>query len=298
MTTMLRALALLAVQGAASRPSPDEVAKIEAALPEKAPAAPARPRKLLVVGSNAWHDPVPYCSKTMELMGKKSGAFEAVVTEDGAFFEPDKLQAFDAVLVNNWHGFNPFLPVPKKEFDAFPAEKRDELRRREARLRKSFLDFVVSGKGVVGIHAATVGLSDWKEYYDLIGGKYRVLPCLEAEIRIDEPDHPINAAFEKRGFRLADEFYEFQEPYSRDKVRVLISVDDEKMKGVEKMTRYGKPVRTDGDYGLSWVKTHGKGRVFYCALGHFSSTYWHPAILRHWLAGIQYALGDLPAESR
>jgi type 1 glutamine amidotransferase len=292
MMNPLAVLLLLSVQ--AAKPTPEEVAKIEAALPGPAPATPARPRKLLVVGSDPWHDPVPYCSKTMELLGKKTGAFQAVVTDDGSFFEPEKLQEFDGVLVNNWHGFNPFLPVAKKEFDALPAGKKDDLRKREARLRKSLLDFVAGGKGLVGIHAATVGLGDWKEYYEMIGGKYRALPYFEADVRIDVPGHPVNAAFEGRGFRIADEFYELGEPYSREKLKVLISVDWEKMKDVEKSTKYGKPVRTDGDYGLSWVKPHGKGRVFYCALGHFSSTYWNPAILKHWLAGIQYALGDLP----
>ncbi len=278
-------------------PTEEEIAKIQAALPEKASAAPRGPRRLLVVGSNPWHAPVPYCSKTMELLGKKTGAFEAVVTADGSFFEPEKLKDFDAVLVNNWHGFNPFLPATKKEFDALSADEKAKVKEREARLRKSLLDFVAGGKGLVGIHAATVGLNDWKEYHEMIGGKYRALPYLEAAVKIDDPKHPVNAAFEGKGFRIADEFYELQEPYSRDKVRVLISVDYEKMKDVEKVTKYGKPVRTDGDYGLSWVKTYGKGRVFYSALGHFSETYWNPAMLRHWLDGIQFTLGDLEADA-
>ena len=122
-------------------------------------------------------------------------------------------------------------------------------------------------------------------------------PLTDCETLLVGCERPLTAAFGGKGFRLADEFYELQAPYDRTKLRVLLSVDNERMKGVEKVTKYGKPVRTDGDYGLSWVKPYGKGRVFYCALGHAPETYWNPAMLRHFLDGIQFALGDLPADA-
>ena len=37
--------------------------------------------------------------------------------------------------------------------------------------------------------------------------------------------------------------------------------------------------------------------MFYSAFGHDFHVYWAPAILRHWLDGIQYALGDLKADA-
>ena len=36
--------------------------------------------------------------------------------------------------------------------------------------------------------------------------------------------------------------------------------------------------------------------VFYCSLGHNNEMYWHPTVLRHYLAGIQWALGDYKVE--
>jgi type 1 glutamine amidotransferase len=278
------------------RPSAEEIDKIRAALPERPSAEPARPRRLIVIGHEAWHAPVPYAAKAFELMGRKTGAFEAVVTDDGAFLEPERLRDFDAVLVNNWHGFNPFLPVPADELTKLAPERQAELREREAARRRSLLDFVVVGKGLAGIHAATVGLNDWPEYAEMIGGRYQALPWMEALVRVEEPGHPLCAAFERKSFRIADEIYELKEPYSRDKLRVLLSVDPADT-GRPKSERYGKPLRTDGDYPLSWVKSYGKGRVFYCALGHFYETYWNPAMLRHFLDGIQFALGDLEAEA-
>ena len=55
--------------------------------------------------------------------------------------------------------------------------------------------------------------------------------------------------------------------------------------------------RKDGDYVISWVRPYGKGRVFYCSLGHEPSSYYNPHVLRHYLAGIQFALGDLEADA-
>ncbi len=48
---------------------------------------------------------------------------------------------------------------------------------------------------------------------------------------------------------------------------------------------------------LSWVRRFGQGRVFDSALGHQKDVYWRPAILAHYLAGIQFATGDLEADA-
>lgn len=232
---------------------------MERAMPAAARARPARPRRLLVLGRDDSHPPVPYAARALEILGRKTGAFEAVVTSDGSSLEPGSIEAFDGVLVNNWHGWSPFAGAGKE---------RDALR------RKALLDFVAGGKGIAGIHAAAVGLDDWPEYGEMLGGKYAALPWFEAAVRVEDPSHPVVAAFGRKSFRIADEIYELRAPYSRDRVRVLLSVDTGLTTG-EKSTKYGKPVRTDGDYGLSWVKRHGEGRVFSCALGHASETYWN-----------------------
>jgi type 1 glutamine amidotransferase len=54
--------------------------------------------------------------------------------------------------------------------------------------------------------------------------------------------------------------------------------------------------RADGDYVVSWIRPYEQGRIFYTSLGHCATAYTNPAVLKHYLAGIQYAIGDLPAE--
>jgi hypothetical protein len=72
---------------------------------------------------------------------------------------------------------------------------------------------------------------------------------------------------------------------------MLLRLDTEKTD----MTRPGIK-RTDGDFGVAWARPWEKGRVFYCSLGHNHEMYWNPKVLSHYLAGIQWAIGDYKVE--
>ena len=58
-----------------------------------------------------------------------------------------------------------------------------------------------------------------------------------------------------------------------------------------------KGKRKDGFYPVSWISAYGKGRTFYCSLGHRDEIYHNPYVLEHYLAGFQYILGDLAADA-
>jgi type 1 glutamine amidotransferase len=68
---------------------------------------------------------------------------------------------------------------------------------------------------------------------------------------------------------------------------MLLRLDTEKTD----MTKEGIK-RTDKNFGIAWARHWDKGRVFYCSLGHNHDIYWHPKVVRHYLAGIQWVLGD------
>src|SRR3954451_9333826 len=65
---------------------PEDVEKMMAALPDKAPAKPAKPRKVLVLAKAAGfvHASIPVAAKTVEELGKKTGAWSATTTYDPA----------------------------------------------------------------------------------------------------------------------------------------------------------------------------------------------------------------------
>ncbi len=282
---------------AAEKPAvkPEEIQKITQAMPETAPAKPKKARKLLVFTLTRGfpHSSVPVAAKAFEIMGQKTGAFEAVVSSDIAMFEPNTLQQFDAVMMDNTTG--DLFAVDTKNMTA---EEQQAAKERTARLRKSLLDFVLSGKGLAGSHAATDCFYNWKEYGDMMGGYFAGHPFRKIVVKNDDPKSPINAAFNGEGFNIEDEMYTFRDPYSREKLHILLSIDMQKTQLPDDPKRPGFKKgenRNDHDYAISWVKQYGKGRVFYCSFGHEHNIFWKTPILQHYLDGIQFALGDLPA---
>jgi len=260
--------------------SDEDRAKIMAALPEAAPASPKQPRKLLIFDVNVVYGGHPsrfYANLAFQEMGKKTGAFEVVISRDPAVFEKETLSQFDAVFLNNTVG-NQFT---------------------DPKLRQNLLEFVYGGGGLMGVHGTAVafwdwdgGGDDWPEFGRMLGG--RGARHREAQekcfMKMDSPGHPLLASFPNEGFELSDEFFRVGDPYSRDRVRVLFSIDNEKTDLSAK-----PPEREDEDYAAAWVRHYGRGRVFYTTFGHNPHQFWDPALLQFYLAAAQFALGDLEA---
>jgi type 1 glutamine amidotransferase len=267
-------------------PTEAQVEQIRAAAPNSAPAKPAKPRKVLVWGRSWTHQPNPFAERALAILGEKTGAFQATVTDDPRFLLADRLPTFDALVMNNIHENSPFLPDDMRELDP---EQRTAAEQFDAAVKQSILDFVRSGKGLIGIHAATAALHPWPEYGQMLGGFYGGHIHQQVAIRVEDPQHPVNACFEGKPWEIRDEIYIFREPYSRDNLHVLLSLD------LQRMEDPGK--RADKDYAVSWVRREGEGRVFYTTLGHDAATYWNPMFLQHVLAGVQFAIGDLQPEA-
>jgi len=249
--------------------SEEMIQKITAAMPAKAIAKPAKARKLLVftLAKGFPHGSIPVAAKALEIMGKKTGAFEATESADPAVFKAETIAKFDAVCMDNTTG------------DLFGDDGK-----------KALVDFVSGGKGMAGIHAATDCFYNWKDYGEMMGGYFSGHPFRRISVKLDDPGSPLTAAFREKGFQIEDEIYTFKDPYSREKLHVLLSIDWEN-------SHLGGGTRSDNDYALSWIHEYGKGRVFYCAFGHDDAIFWNPAILKHYLAGLQYVLGDLKADA-
>jgi type 1 glutamine amidotransferase len=138
----------------------------------------------------------------------------------------------------------------------------------------------------------------WAEFNKMIGGYFKFHWVYPQHIvyKIDDPNSPLTAMF-KDGFAINDETYTFGvNSWSRENVHVLTSIDYSKMSDEDK-AKEDYP-RADHDYGLSWIRREGKGRVFYMAHGHAEEVYANKPMLEHLLAGIQYALGDLKADDK
>ncbi len=275
----------------------DASGKILAAVPEMPMAEPSEKRTMLVfaVTNGFRHQSIPTGQLMMRLMGEKTGAFEAVVSDDLANFEADALAGFDAVCFLNTTG-NPFLPH-KKEMEEMDEAALAQAREREERLKKNLMSFIRGGGGFVGIHAATDTFYDWPEYGEMINGYFDGHPWnanarVSLKVEPGQEEHPLASMFRGENLDVTEEIYQLKDPYDSAKVRMLLRLDTERspmdVRGIK---------RKDGDFGVSWARMWDEGRVFYSALGHNHEIYWHPDIVAHFLAGIQWALGDLEAEA-
>jgi type 1 glutamine amidotransferase len=363
------ALSVFPVTPQNQTPNPAQVEAMIAALPERAPATPKQPRRVLVLARSTGfvHATIPLAARTVEELGKKTGAWSTVVTYDAADINAANLLQFDAIFLASTTGH--FVD------DAVSAAAT-------AARRQALLDFVHNGRGLAGVHAAsdsyhtgtetaeaqaaaamdvarallardtnrdgrlsrpefsaaadawfetidttktgTIAQADfaprfatllagtqparggrgqgpsnagtWPEWNRMIGGSFLAHPWQHVWVKIDDPASPITAPFKGETFEITDETYTFtRESFSRDNVRVLLSIDVSRMTP-EDLKRENRP--WDHDYALSWIRADGKGRVFYAAHGHEPRIYAMRPMLEHYLAGIQYAIGDLPADDR
>jgi len=271
-------------RGAEPGVSADELEKILAALPQRAWSVPRKRRHLLIFERNVnygGHRSISTATTAFRLMGEKTGAFAVTSGSDPELFRADNLQKFDGVFFNNNVG-NLFT---------------------DATLRENLAEFVYAGGGLMGVHGSTVAftqwpgaIEDWPEFGLMIGarGANHRENTERVVMKIEEPGHPLVRAFSGTHFEYRDEFFRVHEPYSRKRLRVLLSMDLERMPPAQGPA-YGQVERADRDYAVAWARQYGRGRCFYCTIAHNPYVFWEPVLLSFYLAAAQFILGDLPA---
>ena len=270
----------------------EESEKIRRALPPEGAVERSRVRRRLLVffrTDDYPHLSIPHWNRLIELLAERTGAFEVEFTQRTEDLNTENLQRFDAVFFNNTCR----MRTPTSVRDALQA-------------------FVRGGKGFAGNHGAGDNWHDWEEGMQMMGAEFINHPFGSIRIKVDEPEHPLTKMFGERSFPFSDEIYTFRAPYSREKLRVLLSIDYAGSPDVAKAEarmkerasapearpfdiRALESIRADHDYPLAWVRPWGAGRVFYCALGHRAEVTFDPAMVRFYLEGIRYALGDVKA---
>lgn len=264
--------------------------KIDAAIPREAPAKPKKPRRMLVTNlamrdGQPWrgssYEVIPVHNYAIGTMGERTGAYEAVFNNDVELFRPDAIKQFDAICFLNSVGVL--------------FEDRE--------LRQSLLDYISNGGGIAGIHDAIATFvqypvyDQWPAFGQMLGGTENGGHPWDGEpmtIRIEDTKSPLTTMFEGGEFQIADQAFQLQEPTFRDRLHILMSIDVEKTVAPRRVLK----VRSqDMDFPMSWVRSYGQGRVFYSGFGHNAHVFWNPTVLEHFLAGIQFALGDLETDT-
>lgn len=253
--------------------------RISEAAPSRPFATPRKPRKLLVTDIQMYsgHSTIPHGNLLLELIGKQTGAFDPVFSNDLSFLKYPKIKEFDAVYLNNVCGmvYN------------------------DPEVREGILRFVREGGGIGGHHAVTFANNNWPEFAEMMGGWAGAHHIEKQMVKIDDAGSPLTKSFGSASFEHTDEFYIFppSSPYTREKQHILLSIDVEKSDRATANRFCAQCTRPDQDYGLAWIRTYGKGRTYFTPLGHTDIFYTDPRWTSHLLAAVQYILGDLDADA-
>jgi type 1 glutamine amidotransferase len=276
-------------------PTPAWSATVRKHAPAK-PSVKAAKRKLLVFSLRTGYDHkvMPHVDRVFQILGEKSGAFDATVTVDIAMLAPENLGSYDVLVLNNNCSKGPRRNLLLDELESnlkYHGMTPEARRAKSDALEQSMLDFVAGGKGLVVIHGAPTMLNNSARFTQMVGAAFDYHPPnQEVTVRAVDEGHPLVAAFVGKGpFIHRDEPYCFSGPYEKLDFRPLLSMDVQRLK--DPRGRVGDVVRY-----VAWIKPYQGGRVFYCSPSHFPESYESATLLQFLLDGVQYAAGDLKCD--
>ena len=235
----------------------------------------AAPKKILVITQSAGfrHQPVNRAGKetcqverVLAEIGKQSGVFTTVNSQNAIqSITRENLKQFDGIF---FYTTGMLLPA---------GDPRDAL-----------MEFIQSGKGFVGAHSAADTFKKYDGYVKMINGTFAGHPWNAGGTNgflNHESSHPTVAMLGKE-FMWKDEIYQYNN-FDPNAVRVLFSLNMAKSKP---QMPYHVPV--------CWVRSFGKGRVFFTNLGHNGSTWENGTFHKHLIEGFKWSLKltDGPSE--
>jgi putative membrane-bound dehydrogenase-like protein len=215
----------------------------------------ARRLEILFMGDKVGHHkPAERVPQIMAALGPKG--FNFTYTDNLEDLNPETLAKYDALMLfANWDSIAP-------------------------QQAKSLLDFVESGKGFIPVHCASYCFRNNPDVVKLMGGQFWRHTWDTIQPVWTKPDHPAIAGV--KPFKTVDETYlhTLLQPDNIILTERLIQKDQEK----------DKPGQSKEPY--TWVRTHGKGRIFYTAYGHDERTWAIPGFHDLLEKGILWAVND------
>jgi type 1 glutamine amidotransferase len=217
-------------------------------------------------------DRLSFSEKILTELGRQHGV-EVVCTKDGRVFDGDLAQ-YDAICFYTCHDQS--LP----SIDKSPPMSAEGM--------KKLLAAVEAGKPFVGIHPSCyVGRrpagAKLPPFLAMVGGEFVSHGAQQkSTMKVVSPKFP---GCEELGesFTMVEEWYALNH-FAKD-LHVILLEDNTGMQGA----MYQRP-----PFPSTWARMHGKGRVFFTALGHREDV-WESDIFRKILVGgFSWALGRVP----
>ncbi|HLT51674.1 MAG TPA: ThuA domain-containing protein [Arenibacter sp.] len=267
------------------------LAKMEAMAPS-APRVKASPKKILVFSQHTgfYHWTAPHNNEMLKILARKSGIFEVTIAYDISSFEKKNLKRYDAVILNN---SNP--AGPKRDLFWDLLKKNTSLAdhtivKLAQQYEHNMIEYVAKGGGLMILHGAITVQNNSAEFSKMTGGSFDYHPKQQQmHLKEVDPGHPLVQAFKGKGLTHVDEPYFFKNAYFDYNFRPLLYIEADKLEGVREAV-------SNNTIYVSWIKRHGKGRVFYSSPSHNAQSLDNPDLLQFLLDGLQYVVGDLKVD--
>ena len=276
-------------------------------------AAPAQPKKVLFFtkSSNFEHSVIKrvngqpsWAEGILADQGPRHG-IEFVFSKDGSLFNAEYLAQFDAFMFYT----SGDLTAPGK--DGNPPMSPEG--------KAAFLEAISNGKGFVGVHSAsdtfhtgetaetnTNQPRTWRythhgekadPYIRMLGGELIVHGTQQiARSRVVDPGFP-GFAYLGESFQMMEEWYSLRD-FAPD-LHVLLVLETGSMRdpnaGADWPPAGGYVPYQRPNYPTTWAKMHGKGRVFFTAIGHREDTWTNPLFHEMLFGGLAWALREVDA---
>lgn len=236
---------------------------------------PPRKKRVLAIGAVAGfqHDSVSNGLATIYNLGKESGLWDTYIRTDTQLISKKQNIAPNAKNLNY--------------FDAVYFYTTGELPMTDDQ-KADLLSFVHDdGKGFIGGHSSIDTFYKWPEYGEMTGAYFDNHPWgqFDAPVIVEDRKSPITRHF-PAAFTVKDEIYQPSSIFSREKLHVLMRLDPAKVDWAHAGVK-----RTDHDVAVAWIKTYGKGRVFYTTFGHREEIYERPDMRKMYTEAVKWALG-------
>ena len=232
--------------------------------------AKPEPLKVLVTTQTQGyrHASIPTAIKAFADMANERN-WSVTFTEDSGFFTPEILGRMDVVV---------FLMSTGDIFN-------------EAQ-QQAIEDFVKNGGGLFGVHSGGTDTEyEWPWFRERIQAKFASHPPVcEAELIIEDRDHPATRHYESERVLCEDEIYSFDKN-PREHVHVLISVDEKSYDTTNNPWFKNVKDHTMGDHPLAWYQKWEGGRVIQTALGHTNEQYEDPSFQAQLAGALEWSAG-------
>lgn len=203
------------------------------------------------------HDSIPFARKAILDMATEHN-WSVTFTEDGSAINRDLAKNYDAVV---------FISTTGKFLDSNG--------------EKSLVNFIHSGGGYVGIHAAADAEYDWAWYGKLVGAFFLAHPAQQNAVVKIEDSADASTAHLPTSWKRWDEWYDYRTD-PRGNVHVLASVDQSSYTGS----------KMGSDHPIMWKHEFEGGRAWYTGMGHTKESFSDPLYLTMLEKGIEWAAGS------